>query len=132
MAALTSHACRRRVRLRERREHRAASTCGCSSRRTPRAPRYPLADRCGRHRGVDLGKSYASVAEAVDTAGADNWTPLYGVWYADLFEEGQNSVGGVVTGAITVDEMIETMQALTDEIRENPDIPKLTREAPAS
>ena len=82
--------------------------------------------------GVDLGKSYASVAEAVDTAGADNWTPLYGVWYADLFEEGQNSVGGVVTGAITVDEMIETMQALTDEIRENPDIPKLTREAPAS
>jgi hypothetical protein len=37
-----------------------------------------------------------------------------------------------VTGAITVDEMIEQLQSLTDEIRDNPDIPKLTREAPSA
>ena len=86
----------------------------------------------GSTEGVDLGKSYASVAAAVDAAGADNWTPLYGAWYADLFEEAQNSVGGVVTGAVTVDEMIETCQALTDDIRNNPDIPKLTREMPGA
>jgi hypothetical protein len=34
-----------------------------------------------------------------------------------------------VTGAITVYEMIELLQSITDVIRDNPDIPKLTREA---
>jgi N-acetylglucosamine transport system substrate-binding protein len=82
--------------------------------------------------GLDLGSAYASVRETIDAAGANTWASNYGAWYADLYEEVQNTMGGVMTGEMTVDEVIERMQSLTDEVREDDSIPKYTREVPSS
>ena len=81
--------------------------------------------------GLDLGSAYASVRETIDAAGPNTWATSYGAWYADLYEEVQITMGGIMTGEITVDEMIERMQSLTDQVREDDSIPKYTREAPS-
>lgn len=86
----------------------------------------------GSTEGLDLGPAYASVRETIDAAGENTWTTNYDAWYADLYEEAQTTMGGVMTGNVTVDEMIERMQAMTDQVREDDSIPKYTREAPAS
>ncbi len=82
--------------------------------------------------GLDLGPAFASVSETLDAAGANTWVTKYGAWYADLTEEVENTMGGILTGEMTVDEMIERMQSLTNEVREDDSIPKYTREAPGA
>jgi N-acetylglucosamine transport system substrate-binding protein len=86
----------------------------------------------GSTEGLDLGSAYASVRAAIEAAGPNTWAPNYGAWYADLYEEAQVTMGGVMTGEMTVDEMVERMQAMTDQVREDDSIPKYTREAPGS
>lgn len=81
---------------------------------------------------LDLGTAFASVEEAIAAAGDNTFVANYGGWYADLDEEVQRQFNLLMTGQTTPEEVSETLQALTDEIRENPDIPKFTREAPAS
>jgi N-acetylglucosamine transport system substrate-binding protein len=81
---------------------------------------------------LDLGTAFASVEEAIAAAGDNTFIANYGGWYADLTEESDRQFNLLMTGQATPEEASEALQALTDEIRENPDIPKFTREAPAS
>jgi N-acetylglucosamine transport system substrate-binding protein len=86
----------------------------------------------GAAEGLDLGTAFASVEEAIAAAGENTFVARYGGWYADLDEEVQVQFNLLMTGQATPEEVSQALQALTDEIRENPDIPKFTREAPGA
>ncbi len=86
----------------------------------------------GAAEGLDLGTAFASVEEAIAAAGDNQFVARYSGWYADLNEESTLQFGNLVTGQATVEEVSQALQALTDELRENPDIPKFTREAPGA
>jgi N-acetylglucosamine transport system substrate-binding protein len=82
--------------------------------------------------GLDLGTAFASVSDAITNAGDNTFVSRWGGWYADLDELSQTSFNELMTGVTTPDELIAVMQAKTDEIRENPDIPKFTQTAPGA
>jgi N-acetylglucosamine transport system substrate-binding protein len=86
----------------------------------------------GAAEGLDLGTAFKSVEEAIAAAGDNQFVARYGAWYADLNEESTLQFGNLVTGQATAEEVSQALQALTDELRENPDIPKFTREAPGA
>ena len=86
----------------------------------------------GASDGLDLGSAFASVQTAIDAAGADTFIARWPKFYADMDETSQTLLSELMTGQITPDEMIEQMQALADQIREDDSIPKITLEAPAT
>jgi N-acetylglucosamine transport system substrate-binding protein len=86
----------------------------------------------GAAEGLDLGTAFASVDAAIKAAGSNTFTTRYAGWYPDLDEESKLQVGNRLTGQATVEEVSQALQKLTDEIRDNPDIPKFTREAPGA
>lgn len=86
----------------------------------------------GAAEGLDLGTAFASVNDAITNAGEDTFVSRWGGWYADLDELSQTSFNELMTGVITPDDLIATMQAKVDEVRENPDIPKFTASAPGA
>ncbi len=86
----------------------------------------------GAAEGLDLGTAFASVETAIAEAGENQFVARYAGWYADLDEESRLQMGNLLTGGATVEEVSETLQTLTNELRENPDIPKFTREAPGA
>ena len=86
----------------------------------------------GAAEGLDLSTATQSVQAAIEAAGANTFVAQFGTWYADLDEETQNQFSLLMTGQATPEEVSSALQELTDELRENPDIPKFTREAPSS
>ncbi len=86
----------------------------------------------GAAEGLDLGTAFASVNDAITNAGENTFVSRWGGWYADLDELSQTSFNELMTGVKTSDEVISTMQAKVDEIRDNPDIPKFTASAPGA
>lgn len=86
----------------------------------------------GAAEGLDLGTAFASVQEAIANAGENTFVPRYAGWYADLDEESRLQFGMLLTGETTAEEMSESLQQFTNDLRENPDIPKFTREAPGA
>ncbi|HYH11949.1 MAG TPA: hypothetical protein VD789_06300, partial [Thermomicrobiales bacterium] len=84
----------------------------------------------GAAEGLDLGSAFASVQEAIANAGENTFVARYAGWYADLDEESKLQIGMILTGETTAEEASESLQQFTNELRENPDIPKFTREAP--
>lgn len=84
----------------------------------------------GAAEGLDLGTAFASVEKAISEAGDNTFVARYGGWYADLNEEADRQFSLLMTGEATPQEVSEALQQLTNEIRENPDITKFTREAP--
>ncbi len=86
----------------------------------------------GAGEGLDLGTAFKSAQEAIKAAGPNTWSSRYSGWYADLDQEGQNQFGLLMTGQTSVDDMVSTLQDLTNQIREDKSIPKFTREAPSA
>jgi N-acetylglucosamine transport system substrate-binding protein len=86
----------------------------------------------GAAEGLDLGTAFASVEEAIKNAGENTFVANYGGWYADLDQEVQVQFNLLMTGQATPEEVSQTLQKLTDDIRNNPDIPKFTRTAPGA
>lgn len=82
--------------------------------------------------GLDLGAAFASAQEGIAAAGDNTWSSRYAGWYNDLKEETQNQFGLLMTGQTSVDDMVSTLQDLTNQIREDDSIPKFTREAPSA
>jgi N-acetylglucosamine transport system substrate-binding protein len=83
--------------------------------------------------GIDLGAAFSSAQAADDAAGENKFSGArFPGWYADLDEESKRQFGMLLTGQTTVDDMISTLQDLTDQIREDDSIPKFTREAPTA
>ena len=78
----------------------------------------------GAAEGLDLGTAFASVEQAINAAGENVFTARWNGYYADLFEASQTAFSELLTGQKTSDEVIEELQALTDQIREDESIPK--------
>jgi N-acetylglucosamine transport system substrate-binding protein len=86
----------------------------------------------GAAEGLDLGTAFQSVQEAIANAGENTFVAQWAGFYADMDETAQTLMSELMTGQITPDELIEQMQALADQIREDDSIPKYTVEAPGS
>jgi len=80
--------------------------------------------------GLDLGTAFASAQESIAAAGADTFVSQYGR-YVDLDEESTFQFGALLTGQTSVEDMVSTLQDLTDQIRDDDSIEKFPREAPA-
>jgi len=76
------------------------------------------------------GTQHSLVKEAIEDAGRDFLVAQYGTWYADLDEASQTQFSRLMTGEATPEEVAEVLQTVTDQIREDPEKPKFTREAP--
>ncbi|MGN6483213.1 MAG: hypothetical protein ACTHMX_02310, partial [Thermomicrobiales bacterium] len=81
--------------------------------------------------GLDLGAAFKSAQAGIAAAGANTWSSQYGR-YADLQDEAKNQFGLLLTGQTSVEDMVSTLQDLTNQIREDDSIPKFTREAPSA
>jgi N-acetylglucosamine transport system substrate-binding protein len=87
----------------------------------------------GAGEGKDFGSAFNSALVADSDAGDNKFSGArFPGWYADLDEESKLQFGMLLTGQASVDDVISTLQDLTDQIREDESIPKFTREAPAS
>jgi N-acetylglucosamine transport system substrate-binding protein len=82
--------------------------------------------------GLDLGTAFQSAQDGITAAGANTWSVRYTGWYVDLGEEAKNQFGLLLTGGTSVEDMVSTLQDLTDQIRDDDSITKFTREAPAT
>jgi N-acetylglucosamine transport system substrate-binding protein len=86
----------------------------------------------GAAEGLDLGTAFKSVEDAIAAAGENQFVARYAGWYADLDQESQLQFGNLLTGQSSVEEVSQALQKMTDDLRDNPDIPKFTREAPGA
>jgi N-acetylglucosamine transport system substrate-binding protein len=83
--------------------------------------------------GVTFGAAFTSAQEADLAAGNDKFSGArFAGWYPDLDEESKLQFSMLLTGQASVDDVISTLQDLTDQIRDDESIPKFTREAPTS
>jgi N-acetylglucosamine transport system substrate-binding protein len=83
--------------------------------------------------GIDLGTAFSSAQAADAAAGSDKFNGLrFPGWYSDMDDESKLQFDLLLTGGASVDEVIETMQQLTNDIRDDESIPKFTRELPAA
>lgn len=84
----------------------------------------------GAAEGLDLSTATQSVQDTIEAAGANSFIAMYGTWYEDLDEESQLQFNLLMTGQATPEEVATALQELTNQLREDPDIQKFTREAP--
>jgi len=78
--------------------------------------------------GVELSSAMTSALDVVSAAG-DNILdrPSFSTWYSDINEEAKNSMGALLTGRIEVEEFIDRVQEVANDVAEDEDIPKYTR-----
>ena len=86
----------------------------------------------GSAEGLELGTAFQSVQDAIANAGEHTFVAQWASFYADMDETAQTLFSELMTGQISSDELIEQMQALADEIREDDSIPKYVVEAPGA
>ena len=81
--------------------------------------------------GLELGSAFQSAQVVITDAGEKTFTYQF-ARYADLLEEATFQFGALMIGQVTVDDMIVSLQEVTDMIREDDAIPKFPREQPGS
>lgn len=86
----------------------------------------------GAAEGLDLGSAFASVQTALNNAGTDTFSFKWGGWYTDLTEAADVAYNELMTGQKSSDQVIAELQAVTDRLRADPAIVKLTRTAPGA
>ncbi len=86
----------------------------------------------GSAEGLELGTAFASVQEAIAAAGENTFVPRWAGYYADLGELSETTFNELMTGAKTSDEIIVELQAMTDQVRNDPSIPKFVVQAPGA
>lgn len=74
---------------------------------------------------LDLGSAFASAKAAIDASGENRLSSRYAALYPDLSEASNTAFSELLLGQISTDELIETLQALTDQIREDESIQKI-------
>ncbi|MGB3328465.1 MAG: N-acetylglucosamine/diacetylchitobiose ABC transporter substrate-binding protein, partial [Thermomicrobiales bacterium] len=84
----------------------------------------------GSAEGLDLGTAFKSAQEGIAAAEGNTFTAQY-ARYADMDEESKFQFGALLTGQTSVDDMISTLQDLTNQIREDDSVTKYPREKPA-
>ena len=84
----------------------------------------------GAAEGLELTLATQSVQQAINAAGPHTFIAMYDAWYAALDEESDLQFNLLMTGQATPEEVSTALQELTNELREDPDVEKFTREAP--
>ena len=84
----------------------------------------------GATEGLELGSATQSVQQTIEAAGTDTFIAMYGTWYEDLDEESQLQFNLLMTGQASPEEVADALQTLTNELREDRETEKFTREAP--
>lgn len=69
----------------------------------------------------------ASVAAAQTAAGENIFNLNFSGWYSDLKEASRNATRNLLTGKMTADQYVATMQKATDDVKNNPRIKKFSR-----
>jgi N-acetylglucosamine transport system substrate-binding protein len=83
----------------------------------------------GGTEGVELSSAVMSATAIAEAAGNDIFDTLTDEWYPPLNDEMRDRTGDLMTGRMTPEQWIEAMQAKSDEIKADPDIPKYERTA---
>jgi N-acetylglucosamine transport system substrate-binding protein len=86
----------------------------------------------GAAEGLELGTAFQSVQDAIAAAGENVFVPRWPAWYPDLDELSRSIFSELMTGQKSSDEVIAELQALTDQIRNDPSIPKFEKVAPGA
>lgn len=81
----------------------------------------------GGTEGVEVSSGMQSALAAVDAAGTDIFTYRFSSWYTDLSFEVRDRTGDLLTGRITPEEFVESVQAKADAVKADSNIPKYTR-----
>ncbi len=81
--------------------------------------------------GLDLGTAFKSAQEGIAAAEGNTFTALY-ARYVDLDDESKFQFGSLLTGQTNVEDMVATLQDLTDQLREDDEVEKFPREMPAA
>jgi N-acetylglucosamine transport system substrate-binding protein len=63
----------------------------------------------------------------VAAAGNDVFDRKFSTWYTDLSNGSRDAMGQLMTGRISPEEFVETVQGIADDIKADDDIPKYTR-----
>ncbi len=84
----------------------------------------------GAAEGLDLTIATQSVQQATNAAGPNTFIAMYDAWYARLDEESDLQFNLLMTGQATPQEVAEALQALANEIREDPETEIITRVDP--
>ncbi len=79
--------------------------------------------------GVELSPALVSALDAVEAAGDEVFDRRYPGWYSDINTAARDNMGELMTGRISPEEFCENMQEVADEVKDDDDIPKYTREA---
>src|SRR5690606_7917941 len=81
----------------------------------------------GGTEGIEVSTGMASALAAVEAAGEEIFNYRYSTWYQDLSFEVRDRTGDLMTGRITPEQFVESVQAKADEVKADDNIPKYTR-----
>ena len=82
----------------------------------------------GGTEGVQLSTGTESASAMVEKCAGNTFTwPRFGGWYNDLGTESSAKMGDLLTGRITPEEYSETIQAMADKVKADPEVTKFTR-----
>ncbi len=81
----------------------------------------------GGTEGVELSPAVVSAVAAAEASGDDTFNFNWGNWYNDLNVESQGRMSDLLTGRITPEEWMEAMEAMSAQVKEDPDVIKYTR-----
>jgi N-acetylglucosamine transport system substrate-binding protein len=78
--------------------------------------------------GLDLGVPFQSAQDAIAAAGENTFASRYADWYPQLSTDSRDQFGRLMTGAASVEEVLQAIQESADAVKADETIPKYTRE----
>jgi N-acetylglucosamine transport system substrate-binding protein len=81
----------------------------------------------GAAEGLDLGTAFASVDQAVKTAGSNTFVAQYGDWYKKLNDDASNAIGDMLNKRSSPDQFMDAVQKSADAIAQDNSIKKYHR-----
>lgn len=83
----------------------------------------------GGTEGVSISTGMESAVAMVEKCGDSVFPGMrYGGWYSDLNKEASAQMGEMLTKRITPEQFVETVQAMADKVKTDPEVTKFTRE----
>jgi len=82
----------------------------------------------GGTEGVEVSPAVMSATAVAEASGDATFNYLWKDWYRALADETRDRTGDLLTGRITPDEWMEAVEAMAEQVRNDPDIVKYTRE----
>jgi N-acetylglucosamine transport system substrate-binding protein len=79
----------------------------------------------GGTEGVSISTGMESAVAMVEKCGDSVFPGMrYGGWYSDLSKEASAQMGEMLTGRITPEQFVETVQAMADKVKTDPEVTK--------